>query len=90
MVVDIVIREEEVVAVGFAVGVGNRIEAECPLSANVLESLVIEADLDPWLIHRPRLKVRPSLRGLGTCHIYASPLHHVSRLHMRSNPVLRH
>ena len=47
MVVDIVIREEEVV--GFA-GSGYRTEVKCPLSANVLESLVIEAGMDPWLI----------------------------------------
>lgn len=57
MAVNIVIREGEVV--DFA-GSEYRIEAECPLSANVLESLAIKAELDPWLTHLLRLKAHPS------------------------------
>ena len=57
MAVNIVIREGEVV--DFA-GSECRIEAECPLSANVLESLAIRAELDPWLTHLLRLKAHPS------------------------------
>ena len=54
MVVNIVIRVEVVVRfvvtvrVGF---VGYRTEVERPLSVNVLESLAVGVELDPWLNH---------------------------------------